>query len=106
MSIGSQFDNRLKYLQRRERALKVNNPVQEISDSENNNVLSTPEEDLLFLKESVINQIDLDIIKQKLNNTRELRREKMKDLKFDIRESLPFFLISFTLGKHLVFEFK
>lgn len=52
----------------------------------------SPEEDLIYLKEAIIDQVDDRVIKQKLNSIRELRHNKMSDAKFDIRESLPFFL--------------
>lgn len=53
---------------------------------------STPSEELVFLKEAIINDTDIELIKNKLNSTRTFRKEIMKDMKFDIRESLPFFL--------------
>lgn len=88
---NSKFENRLKYLRDKYRheseSIQTNNNV-EPDQSEKIN----PEDDLTFLKEAVIDQIDLSVIKQKLNNTRKLRMEKMKDDKFDFRVSLPFML--------------
>lgn len=90
LSSGSQFDNRMKYLQRRRRELETQHA--------NNNEVSVqceqsdPEQDLIFLKEAVIDQIDFEIVKKKLNSTRALRAEKMKDGNFDFRISLPFML--------------
>lgn len=90
LQIGSQFDNRLKYLQRRQRELVARNMTEEASLECDG--FPNPEEDLTFLKDAVIDQTDLAVIKRKLNNTRALRKEKMKDEKFDFRVSLSFML--------------
>lgn len=90
LSQGSQFQNRLKYLMRRRR--QQNDHEDAANESEDDQTEPSAEDDLIFLKEALIDQTDLHILKRKLNNTRELRLMKMKDLKFDIRESLPFFL--------------
>lgn len=93
MGPNSQFNNRLKYLIRRQREQKKHEETTSSECETNDNVKqSSPEEDMIFLKEAIIDQIDEQLIKQKLNNTRELRHKKMSDPKFDIRESLPYLL--------------
>lgn len=84
----------MKYLIGRHRKQQKSEATAAASESEANDDVdqSSPEDDLVYLKEAIIDQIDDQIIKQKLNSTRALRHCKMSDLKFDIRESLPFFL--------------
>lgn len=48
-------------------------------------------EDLEFLKYSTIDDLDDATLKQKLNNTRNLRLDIMKDHQSDLREKFPFF---------------
>lgn len=105
MSSGSPFDNRLKYLIKRHRQQLAKEAVIEIppeSDIEN----PSPEADLIFLKEAVTSEVSLDVIKRKLNNTRALRKERMHDLQFDLKENLPFMLshpFMVNLIRHLLF---
>lgn len=85
----------MKYLLKRQREQRQHEATEsdgmdeeQMDDVERSN----PEDDLIYLKEAIIDQIDDSIIKEKLNSTRTLRQAKMADAKFDIRESLPFFL--------------
>lgn len=89
---NSQFCNRLKYLIKRQRVQKNHEAATAEREAIDDVEQLSPEGDLIYLKEAIIDQTDHQIIKQKLKNTRELRLKKMSDPKFDIRECLPFFL--------------
>lgn len=97
--------------------LQTAKEAETISPVDNDDETSTPENDLIILKEAVINEMDIEVIKKMLNNTRALRKEQMKNLQFDIRENFPFLLShphlvillccsSFDVFKNLVFVLK
>lgn len=58
---------------------------------ENENVVKLIEEDLLFLKTSVVNEDTVDIIKLKLKETAKSRLHMMLSPKMDLIEHFPFF---------------
>lgn len=83
---GGYFKNRLKYLRDK---CSIADRMEQITISEN---VSNPEEDLLFLKNCVVKNIERQIIIDKLNSTRKHRKEMLRAPETDIRTSFPFFL--------------
>lgn len=65
--------------------------------------MSTPEEDLQFLKTCVIKNVDEHEIIRKLKSTQTLRHQMMQDQNVDIRTSFPFFFASPQLVRFLTF---
>lgn len=87
---GGFFNNRIKYLtkkQNKSNTASCNNNDQDQSDEE----LSSPNDDLFFLNKCVVKTTDLNVIALKLNSTRELRKNMMRDAEVDLRESFSFF---------------
>lgn len=82
------MNNKLKYLSSKYKNIASNS--QESSDGADS-VQTSPEEDLLFLKNCIIKDTELDIVTSKLNSTRFLRKDMMENHNIDLRESFPFF---------------
>lgn len=71
---------------------KYKDPNAQEAPNQQNNTETTPEEDLLFLKNCVIKNTDMNVIISKLNSTRDLRKRMMMNQDVDLRESFPFFI--------------
>lgn len=82
------MNNKLKYLSSKYKNTASN--IQGISD-EAESVQISPEEDLLFLKNCIIKDTEIDVVTSKLNSTRFLRKNMMENRNNDLRESFPFF---------------
>lgn len=95
LGVGGYVNNRLKYL-----VSKYTDPKAQEIQTQQNNTESTPEEDLLFLKNCVVKNTDIQIIISKLNSTRDLRKTMMMNENIDLRESFPFFMSDPKLASH------
>lgn len=87
LGVGGYVNNRLKYL-----VSKYKDPNAQEAPNQPDNIETTPEEDLLFLKNCVIKNTDVNVIIARLNSTRDLRKSMMKNRNVDLRESFPFFI--------------
>lgn len=92
---GGYFNNRLKYIRNRKKALLANEAGESSSNDTDVETVYTQENaesDLQILKRTVFNSsTDMDMIKIKLNATCNFRSELMSDENIDIREYFPFF---------------
>lgn len=82
--------------------MDINENLEEEQDLSNSIVMRNGKEDLEFLKGSIIDRTDLDVLKQKLDSTRSFRVNMLQDKNIDLRENFPFFfshpsLVSFRL---------
>ncbi|XP_031617244.1 uncharacterized protein LOC116337077 [Contarinia nasturtii] len=98
LGVGGYVNNRLKYL-----TSKYTDPNAKEVPNQQSDIETTPEEDLLFLKNCVIKNTDVSIIISKLNTTRDLRKNMMMNQDVDLRESFPYF---FTDPKLIQIEFE
>lgn len=90
------FTRRIKYIKSRKanRQRELNATLasnHEISFDSNEISLDQQKEDLDFLKYCVIGNADENVLVERLNTTRELRRKLMSDENSDIRTNFPFF---------------
>lgn len=90
---GGVFCNRLKYLQKQKRSAQtdIHENLDEQQDLSNSIVMRNAKENFEFLKSAIIDQTDLEILKQKLNSTRSFRANMLQDKNIDLRENFPFF---------------
>lgn len=85
LGAGGFFNNRLKYL--------ISKLDANIKPTEPTQTQTSREEDLLFLKNCIIQNTDLNVIVSKLNSTRSLREGMMTNVDIDLRECFPFFFV-------------
>lgn len=94
MGDNGYFTRRINYIKsfraRRQREMNAS-MVCDDSIGGNEPSLEDQEDDLQFLKYCLVRDLDENVLIQKLNSTRALRQEKMKDTRFDLRENFPFF---------------
>lgn len=90
---GGVFCNRLKYLQKQNKNAQtdIHENLEEQQDLSNSIVMQNGKEDYEFLKSAIIDQTDLEILKQKLDSTRSFRANMLQDKNIDLRENFPFF---------------
>lgn len=90
---GGLFCNRVKYLQKQKRSANkdINENLEEQQDLSNSMVMRDGKEDFEFLKSVIIDQTDVEILKQKLGSTRSFRANMLQDKNIDLRENFPFF---------------
>lgn len=85
------FTTRLKYLKQRRNSQQIRN----VSSENNNNSLSTDAtyevEDMEYLKHVVVDDLNFELIVEKLNSTRKFRQKMLQNKETDMRESFPFF---------------
>lgn len=94
---GGYLANRLKYLRTQHR--KSLNATASVSENEVDEETPTScEENVEFLKCSVVNSENMDIIKSKLTATSEYRRKMIRDNhSMDLLEKFPYFFTNYEL---------
>lgn len=100
MGTNGFFNARLKYLKTKYN--EMNNPnLFEVSTELADMQMSTPAEDLQFLKTCVVKNVDQSVIVRKLKSTQSLRHQMMQDSNVDIRTSFQFFFANPSLANFL-----
>lgn len=84
------FKTRLNYLSQRQNKRNSSIAQQSLDHEEMSNSL-TENEDMEFLKHAIIEQANFKSIIEKLNSTRNLRRQMLLAKETDLRENFPFF---------------
>lgn len=93
---GGYLYTKIKYLRAAHKRLSQNASVSESEDPEDSEeTASCPEEDVEFLKTTMVNDKTMDIIKSKLAATSEYRRKLIRENhSIDLLENFPYFFTS------------
>lgn len=97
-------NNLLKYLSKKCRNQNYQNSLRTKNKSPNtelNHSAKATENDLNFFKSVVVVPTSMELIKQKLKLTAELRAKKVKEIKLDFLEQYPIFYTHPILVKQL-----